>query len=235
MNLPLVEIRVERVGIAVIVEVDLEDRVRNTDNLAQRVEQQDLLLGGRVLGLEDLEEDLLEHDVDLVLELGRELGQEHVEDLERVHEHGGHGVERVADHGQDEVLLHRGDKDLARLERVVGRLEDLQEQLQRQNLGAHGERRNVGRGSRLHRQVAQRAEDQARVLLQPRAQCSGLVQVRHAARNVLEDLEHFGRLRSEFVRVLGGRHPKRRHRGHRRHGRGQLELARGPLQMLKKK
>lgn len=150
-GVPFVDV-VERGAIAIVVEVDVDERLRVLREASKDGEEDRLLPHGRIAHLEDREEDLVEEDLDLLLELGAHPAQHAPEDLATEFkdlDDGGDGVPRE---GEAEVLLDGVDegRPFARRVRVDDDVgvdehgevvrEDGEDEVERQELRAHGVR-----------------------------------------------------------------------------------------------
>ena len=153
--------------VAVVVEEEVDDELRLADEHAERLDGEELLLAGRVGGLEDAQQNVREEDPNLRLEMVLEVPDERHKDVERELQDGRVGRDAILEEREAEVLADGPDELLARAELVARVLHDRVEHLQREELRAQLDGLLGGGrlGQRLHRELAERAEDEEGVAL----------------------------------------------------------------------
>jgi hypothetical protein len=171
---PFVDV-VERGTIAVVVEVDVDERLRVLSETTNEGKKEALLPNRRIAHLKDGKKDLVEEHLDFLLELLPHTAKHPAEDLARELENLDHRRDGVAGEGEAEVLLHGGeerrsvarggrdDGDVRVDEEVHVVVEDGKDEVEGKELRTHRGRLEVSLGfgtERLHGELGEGAEDE---------------------------------------------------------------------------
>lgn len=133
-----------------------------------RYETTYLMLERGIRSLQNIEEDLLEEHLDLHLQVHLEIRQQRQKNGQRQFEHLRNGTDAVLRQCDAQILLDGRDEHVVGTKYGTGVLEDGEEELEGEDLGAEFVRFGIGRafGKGFHGELAEGAEDEEGVFLE---------------------------------------------------------------------